>query len=65
MMCPNCSKLAFLYTKKRCIHCQGEVVVSIAILCERCSLTKKQCSVCLKKTAATVTPRRGCGCGGK
>jgi hypothetical protein len=65
MMCGSCAKLAFLYTKKQCIRCQGEVIVTIAVLCEFCSLTNKICSVCLKKTQSVAAVRGGCGCGGK
>jgi len=64
MMCPSCSKLAFLYTKKSCIRCQGDVIANIAALCEQCSITDKLCSVCLKKIIP-ASSKRGCGCGGK
>lgn len=65
MMCINCSKLAFLFTNKQCLSCQGEVIVTIAVICEFCSLTNKICSVCLKKTQSTVPIRGGCNCGNK
>jgi hypothetical protein len=65
MMCTNCSKLAFIYTKKRCIRCQAEVLVTVAVLCELCSLNDRICSVCLKKISNPATVQRGCGCGGK
>lgn len=64
MMCPNCSKLAFLYTKKKCNRCQGEVIVNIAQICELCSFNEKICSICIKKIQNKAT-HKGCGCGGK
>lgn len=65
MMCVSCSRLAFLYTKKSCVRCQGQVLVTVAVLCEVCSLTDKVCSVCLKKVNTNPPIKRGCGCGGK
>ncbi len=67
MICPNCAKLAILNTKKKCIRCQGEVLISIGILCETCSNTEKKCSICVKNI---ITPnerkvKRGCNCGRK
>lgn len=64
MMCASCSKLAYLFTKKPCARCKGEVVITIASICEICSTNGKVCSVCLKNI---VAPRasKGCGCGKK
>lgn len=64
MMCENCSKLAFLYTKKACVRCQSSVIISLAVLCELCSFGDKICSVCLKKIQI-ARPARGCNCGHK
>jgi len=67
MLCPNCSKLASLQTKKTCIRCQGAVFINIGILCDLCSRTEKKCAVCVK-TVMTDTERaakRGCNCGSK
>lgn len=50
MLCPNCSKLVFLNTKRKCVRCQNEVLNNISVLCETCSNVDKICSVCLKKT---------------
>ncbi len=66
MMCSNCSKLASIYTTKKCMRCQGAVSISIAVLCETCSATSKQCSVCMKKSQANAGIRGGgCNCGKK
>lgn len=64
MLCINCSKLAFLHTKKKCIRCQGEVLNNISVLCEFCSKSDNVCSVCLKKTNnsfADKLSKSGCG----
>lgn len=65
MMCSSCSRLAFLYTKKICIRCQGEVAVNIAVICEICSIKNKICSVCSKKIQNQPPRTGGCGCGKK
>lgn len=65
MMCASCSKLAFLYTKKSCLRCQGEVVITIAVICEICSTKEQICSVCLKKIVNNPPRTGGCGCGKK
>lgn len=67
MLCPNCTKLAFLQTNKKCMRCQGGVFTNLSVLCEFCSNTEKLCSVCLKKviSQAERNKGRGCGCGGK
>jgi len=65
MMCPNCAKLAYLQTKKACVRCQGEIVVSKSVLCELCSNTDWVCSVCLKKIVNPAARPGGCGCGKK
>ncbi len=67
MLCPSCSRLAFLQANKTCIRCQSSVSNNISILCEFCSSTERQCAVCLKKiiTASQRAIGRGCGCGGK
>jgi hypothetical protein len=67
MLCPNCTKLATIYTNKKCIRCQGAVFVNISAICDFCSSTESQCSACLKKI---VTPAQraaigGCNCGRK
>jgi hypothetical protein len=67
MLCPSCSRLAILQASKTCIRCQLTINNNLSVLCDFCSSTEKQCSVCLKKI---VTPEqravgRGCGCGGK
>lgn len=65
MLCANCSKLAFLYTKKNCSRCKGEVIITIAVLCEICSSKDKICSVCLKKIQNPRPAHMGCNCGHK
>jgi len=67
MLCPNCTKLAFLQTNKKCMRCQGAVFNNLSVLCEFCSNTEKLCAVCLKKVISQVERNkgRGCGCGGK
>lgn len=64
MICANCSKLAFLYCKKSCLRCQGQVVVNIAVICEVCSAKDNVCTICLKKIQGPTRPA-GCGCGKK
>ena len=49
MFCDTCKKLAYLYTKKTCMKCQGAVNISISIMCDSCSATAQSCSACLKK----------------
>lgn len=56
MLCSNCSKLAIHHLKKKCIHCQGEVLQNISVVCDRCSSQTKQCSACLRKI--NETPKR-------
>ncbi len=65
MMCASCSKLAFLYTKKSCLRCKADVLVTIATICELCSTKDKVCSVCLKKIPTVTSKKGGCGCGKK
>lgn len=68
MFCPNCAKLAFMNSNKKCIRCQGTINNNISVLCDFCSTTARQCSVCLKKTYASESEKqknRGCNCGGK
>ncbi len=65
MMCIVCSKLAFLYTKKPCIRCKGDVIASISVICEMCSFKEKVCTVCLKKVQNPASQTGGCGCGKK
>lgn len=67
MMCFNCSKLSFLNTKKTCIRCQGEVFNNLSVLCEHCSSSERQCSICLKKIISQTdrNKQRGCNCGRK
>ncbi len=64
MMCSGCSKLSFLYTKKNCLKCQSEVIITIAVICEICSSKSKICSACLRKLPSP-NHTGGCGCGKK
>lgn len=64
MLCTNCSKLSSLYTNKRCMKCQGDVIINISVLCEFCSLRDSLCSACLKKINRNQNSgNRGCNCG--
>jgi|WetSurMetagenome_2_1015567.scaffolds.fasta_scaffold292045_3 hypothetical protein len=64
MFCPNCSKLALLYTKKPCIRCQGDVMNNLSVICNFCANTEKVCSVCLKKTQNSQADKlKTAGCG--
>lgn len=66
MLCVNCSKLAFLSLIKNCIKCHGTVNNNLSVLCESCSSSERQCSVCLKKIHNPAPPGyKGCGCGKK
>lgn len=67
MFCQNCSKLAYVNVNKPCVRCNGNVTMSIGILCEFCSRTEKKCAVCVKTivTDAERQARRGCNCGSK
>jgi hypothetical protein len=67
MLCPNCSKLAFIKANKTCIRCQGVITINIAVICEFCSKTEKKCAVCAKTiiTEAARFAQRGCNCGRK
>jgi len=64
MLCPNCSKLAFVGATKLCVRCKRQVFNNLSVLCTGCSDTTKQCEVCIKNI---VPPQRnrGCGCGKK
>ena len=64
MLCANCSRLSFQYTKKKCLRCQADVIISLAVICEACSLNNKICAICSKKLQNANTSR-GCGCHGK
>lgn len=64
MLCPQCSKLSFVYTKKSCRKCQSPVSINIASICDGCSAKDKICSACLKRLPGSQPPR-GCGCKGK
>lgn len=64
MLCPNCSKLAILYTNKRCLHCQSIVLQNISVICESCSTKNKKCSACLKNINNSQNTKHyygGCG----
>lgn len=65
MMCPSCTKLAFIYLNKQCLRCQGVVNINIAVICENCSFNDKICTICLKKIQNSTQSNRGCGCGKK
>ena len=66
MMCQNCSKLSILHTNKACMRCQGSVINNISVICEICSASSKQCTVCLKKVQSVNKARGGgCNCGKK
>lgn len=67
MLCPNCSKLATAHTNKSCVRCQGAVFTNISVLCDTCSASSSQCSVCLKTilSPAARAARKGCNCGRK
>lgn len=62
MFCSSCVKLSYLYTKKPCMKCKGDVLNNISVLCETCSNSNKTCSACLKKME-TPRPTGGCNCG--
>lgn len=70
MLCPQCTKLAILNTKKSCVKCHGEVLNKLSSLCDKCSLEQSVCSICLKKLhygsgQNKFTKNRGCrSCGG-
>ena len=71
MLCTTCSKLAILYTNKKCIKCQSDVYQNISTLCETCSSREKICSACLRKIYKGLENPKykhshaGCkGCGG-
>lgn len=63
MFCTNCSKLAVLVTNKKCLRCGGIILNNISVICESCSSSNKQCSVCLKKISVELRKQgyRGCG----
>lgn len=64
MLCPTCIKLSFQNTIKKCMRCQGQIIKSIASLCDNCSNTEKQCSACLKKLQNSAIAKHyygGCG----
>lgn len=68
MMCPTCSKLAYQVTNKKCIKCQGAVFNTLSVLCDLCSNTNKNCSVCLKKVDNSAVKKHyyaGCKACGK
>lgn len=65
MFCSNCAKLAFIYTKKACLRCQGEVAINIAVICEKCSSINRICTVCSKKIVDPSVNKGGCNCGKK
>lgn len=54
-----------MYTNKKCMRCQGAVIVSVAAICEVCSANDKICTVCLKKLAPLQPAPGGCNCGKK
>lgn len=62
MLCTNCSKLLLLNSKKKCSNCQGPISNNLLILCDSCSLTNKQCAICLKRINNNVSRNKGCGC---
>ena len=63
MICSNCSKLAYLYTNKNCLRCQGNVTVNIAVICEVCSANSNNCTICLKNIPKNPPQSGGCNCG--
>lgn len=62
MLCSNCSKLLFTNFNKKCIKCQGAVLMNLYVLCDNCSSIQKQCAVCLKSIQSVINRRKGCGC---
>lgn len=67
MLCPNCSKLAAAQTNKTCSRCQAAVFTNISVICDACSASNSQCSVCLKKIIpeSQRNAKKGCNCGKK
>lgn len=64
MLCSNCSKLMILYTKKKCVRCQSDVIQNISVICEYCSLRENICAACLKKiNNPSLARKKGCNCG--
>jgi len=49
MFCNNCIRLTYLNTKKKCMKCQSDVYINIAVLCDNCSASEGTCGICLKK----------------
>lgn len=49
---------------KKCLKCQGDVIISISVICDFCSMTSKKCSACLKQMSNNQSARKkGCNCG--
>lgn len=63
MLCVNCSKLSYIYANKKCIRCNSNVNINIAVLCDACSNSDRLCAICLKKTNLNKSQSKGCGCG--
>ncbi len=64
MFCSTCSKLAILYTYKRCIKCQSVIHQNISVLCDNCSKLEKCCAACLKKIYDVFNHPKMTGCKG-
>lgn len=65
MLCYNCNSLSFLFTKKKCVKCQGEANTNLSVLCESCSSKNKVCAFCLKKIEPIRNKSGKCNCGSK
>lgn len=65
MFCDSCNQLSILSANKICVKCKSIVYNNLSVLCDVCSTTNKQCSICLKKivSAQERNKNRGCGCG--
>jgi hypothetical protein len=64
MLCKICSKLAFIFFKKKCLNCGSIINNNLSVICEECSDLKKVCSVCLKNMSLNKNKYRSCnGCG--
>ena len=64
MICQSCSKLNIKNVIKNCIKCTGEIYNNLSVLCDSCSKTSKQCSICLKQIGIRGESRN-CKCGSK
>lgn len=62
MLCSNCSKLAVIFSSRKCKKCKSSINTNLEVICDSCSKKDNVCGICLKKINLNKNVR-SCNCG--